>query len=99
MFVDLGISLYLADSNAEQSHYQLDLREPLAVIVSSEAHGPSTFVKQLDAHRFKIPMHNAMESLNVAVAGSVFLYEVLRQREEKVESPTLFATPKRWRAK
>lgn len=70
----------MADSNAEQCHYDLHLVEPLAVVVSSEAHGPSYHVQQLNALRFKIPMQNEMESLNVAVAGSVFLYEVLRQR-------------------
>ncbi|GJD12646.1 rRNA methyltransferase 3, mitochondrial [Galdieria sulphuraria] len=79
---DLGdISFFLADSKAEQSHYDLCLVESLAVIVSSEAHGPSCYVRQLNPVEFKIPMQNSMESLNVAVAGSVFLYEVLRQRK------------------
>ncbi|GJQ09087.1 hypothetical protein GpartN1_g878.t1 [Galdieria partita] len=82
---ELDVSFFLADSKAEYSHYDLHLVEPLAVIVSSEAHGPSCYVRQLNPVEFKIPMQNSMESLNVAVAGSVFLYEVLRQRRAVIQ--------------
>lgn len=57
-----------------------DLGERIALVLGSEAHGvPAALDARLDEH-LSIPMAGAGESLNVAVAGSVLLFEAARQR-------------------
>src|ERR687885_1685118 len=70
----------LADAQATQSIYDLDLRGPTVLIVGSEAHGAVRAEVLPDVRRAAIPMPGAMESLNVAVATAVILFEALRQR-------------------
>ena len=56
-----------------------DLRGPLAIVLGSEAHG---LPDGLDAHVddwVSIPMAGRTESLNVAMAGTLLCYEVLRR--------------------
>ncbi|MDH4162099.1 MAG: RNA methyltransferase [Nitrospirota bacterium] len=62
------------------THYELDMRKPLVVIVGQEGAGlPEKITSQAD-HRVRIPMAETIESLNAATSVAVFLYEALRQR-------------------
>ncbi|MBI3960972.1 MAG: RNA methyltransferase [Chloroflexi bacterium] len=72
-------SLYVADAQAEIPYDAVDWRQPSALIVGSEAHGPSREAQTV-ATPIAIPMQGATESLNAAVAGSVILFEAARQR-------------------
>jgi TrmH family RNA methyltransferase len=56
------------------------LRQPLALIIGSEAEGASESAKQLADQKISVPMNEKMESLNAGVAGSVLMFEVVRQR-------------------
>lgn len=77
---DLGYRLVGADSAAETSLYEEDLSGPTAVVLGNESWGlPETQKDLLDAV-VSIPMPGTMESLNVATAGSVIVFEILRQR-------------------
>jgi len=71
--------IYLADMNG-QSCWETDLREPLALVIGGEAEGASEDARNLATRRISIPMPGKVESLNAAVAGSVLMFEVLRQR-------------------
>jgi TrmH family RNA methyltransferase len=71
----------VADMEGE-SCWEVDLRQPLALIVGGEAEGASASAKELASQRIKIPMAGKAESLNAAVAGSVLMFEVMRQRTE-----------------
>jgi len=71
--------VYLADMNG-QSCWEADLRQPLALIIGSEADGASDSAKRLAGHRISVPMSGNIESLNAGVAGSVLMFEVVRQR-------------------
>lgn len=51
-----------------------------ALVVGSEADGPSAEAHALATTRVSIPLANGTESLNAAVAGSVILFEASRQR-------------------
>lgn len=63
-----------------QSLIETDLTRPVAVVVGSEAHGlPSTLSTRIDEW-VSIPMAGPTESLNVAMAATIVVYEVLRQR-------------------
>ena len=57
-----------------------DLRKPAAVVFGSEGRGlPDSVADAADA-RVTIPMQGPVESLNVAVAAALVLYEAARQR-------------------
>ena len=71
--------VYLADGEGG-SCWETDLRAPLALILGGEAEGASQAARNLAGGRVSIPMPGGAESLNAAVAGSVLLFEVVRQR-------------------
>jgi RNA methyltransferase, TrmH family len=73
------MQVYLADMEGT-SCWQTDLREPLALIIGSEAEGASEEARKLATQKISIPMSGDIESLNAGVAGSVLLFEVVRQR-------------------
>jgi RNA methyltransferase, TrmH family len=56
------------------------LAEPIALVLGNEAHGLPDAVRATIDELLTIPMAGAAESLNVAMAGSVLLFEVTRQR-------------------
>ena len=73
------LHIYLADMNG-RSCWETDLRQPLALIIGGEAEGASEEARKLTAQKIAIPMPGNIESLNAGVAGSVLMFEVLRQR-------------------
>lgn len=75
-----GLHVYLADMNG-QSCWETDFRQPLALIVGGEAEGASVSARKMANTFVNIPMAGKTESLNAAVAGSVLIFEVLRQRK------------------
>ena len=74
-----GLEVYLADMDG-QSYWEINLLEPLALIVGSEAEGASEEARELATQKISIPMSGYIESLNAGVAGSVLMFEVVRQR-------------------
>jgi TrmH family RNA methyltransferase len=74
-----GLQIFLADMDGA-SCWETDLRQPLALIVGSEAEGASDDARQLATQKISIPMTGNTESLNAGVAGSVLMFEVMRQR-------------------
>lgn len=75
-----GLQVYLADMNGK-SCWETDLCQPLALIIGGEAEGASEEARELATQKISIPMAGNVESLNAGVAGSVLMFEVLRQRE------------------
>ncbi len=74
-----NIQVYLADMDG-RSCWESDLRQPLALIVGGEAEGASREARKLANQQISIPMTGKMESLNAGVAGSVLMFEIVRQR-------------------
>jgi 23S rRNA (guanosine2251-2'-O)-methyltransferase len=70
----------LEDTPDAQDYATADLRGPLAIVVGSEGEGIRRLVRETCDFAVKLPMLGAVTSLNVAVAGSIVLYETLRQR-------------------
>ncbi len=60
---------------------EADLTGPLALVVGSEGEGLRRLVRECCDFLLRLPMHGQVTSLNAAVAGSVVLYEALRQRK------------------
>lgn len=75
-----GLQVYLADMDG-QSCWETDLRKPLALIIGGEAEGASDEARKLATQKISIPMSGNVESLNAGVAGSVLMFEVVRQRK------------------
>ena len=74
------LSILLSDAEQGESCYQIDLRKPVVLVVGSEAEGVTAEAKQFASGWIKIPMPGKSESLNAAVAASILLFEVVRQR-------------------
>jgi TrmH family RNA methyltransferase len=73
------LQVYLADMDGK-SCWETDLRKPLALIIGGEAEGASDKARQLATQKISVPMAGNVESLNAGVAGSVLMFEVVRQR-------------------
>ncbi len=76
------LQIYLADMLGA-SCWETDLCQPLALIVGGEAEGASEEARKLAAYKIAIPMTGSVESLNAGVAGSVLMFEVVRQRSKE----------------
>lgn len=74
-----GLQVYLADMHGA-SCWKAGFRAPLALIIGGEAAGASEQGRALAQLLVRIPMLGKAESLNAAVAGSILMFEVLRQR-------------------
>ena len=76
-----GLNVYFADMDG-QSCWEMDLRQLVCLIVGNEAEGVSESARTLANGKISIPMSGETESLNAGVAGSVLMFEVLRQRSK-----------------
>ncbi|HEX6634702.1 MAG TPA: RNA methyltransferase [Usitatibacter sp.] len=74
-----GTSVALA-GRGERPLYGVDLRGPLAVVVGNEGAGLSEDVLAAATVRARIPLAGPVESLNAGTAGSIALFEAVRQR-------------------
>ena len=72
-----GIAAVLDDATPL---YQLDLKRPVAWLFGNEGAGLSSALQAAASVRATIPLSSATESLNVAAAAAVCLFEGLRQR-------------------
>ncbi len=68
-----------ADVNTEKSYLDVDWAKPRLLVFGSEAHGLSSEERNAVEESLQIPMENAVESLNLAVACGVILFEAKRQ--------------------
>ncbi len=75
-----SLRLYLADAQGGRPGWQLDLRAPVGLVVGGEAEGASRAARKFVDDIITIPMPGHIESLNAAIAGSILLFEVVRQR-------------------
>ncbi|HXF79360.1 MAG TPA: RNA methyltransferase [Usitatibacter sp.] len=73
-----GTTIALSGS-ASRSLYDLDLTGPCAIFVGNEGAGLSRGVERAAKVSARIPMPGPVESLNAGVAGSLALFECVRQ--------------------
>jgi TrmH family RNA methyltransferase len=77
------IQLICADVSAPKIFSDVNWRKPTALLVGRESAGLSKDELAAADLAVHIPMKGAVESLNVAVATGVILYEAARQRAQK----------------
>jgi len=75
-----GIRIVAARVDAARLHTDVDLTGPVAVVVGSEAHGLTAAWLAPDVEAVRLPMLGVADSLNVAAAAAILLYEARRQR-------------------
>lgn len=75
-----NLQIFIADMDGT-SCWETDLRKPLALVIGGEAEGASDEARRLATKKISLPMSGNVESLNAGVAGSVLMFEVVRQRD------------------
>lgn len=75
-----GIKTIAASEKASDLIYDLDLNDPIAIIMGSEGKGINPSVLKISDHLVRLPIIGKIDSLNVSVACGAILYEVVRQR-------------------
>lgn len=75
-----GYWLVGLDDQASEQIYDRVYPEKLGIVLGSEGRGIRPLILWECDYRVSIPMLGKISSLNVAVAGAVFLYEILRQK-------------------
>jgi TrmH family RNA methyltransferase len=74
------LDLIVTDVRACRSLYESDLRRSVAFSFGNEARGVSEALGLKATESVRIPIPGKAESLNVAIAAAVCLYEAVRQR-------------------
>ena len=75
-----NIKTVAATEKTEDSIFDVDFKQPIAIIMGSEDRGVNPSVLKMVDYKAKLPLLGTIESLNVSVACGVFLYEAIRQR-------------------
>lgn len=75
-----SLKILVAKGERGIPYWKFDLHQPLALVIGGEAQGASEQALQYADALITIPMPGSSESLNAAVAGSILLFEVVRQR-------------------
>ncbi|PQO27796.1 TrmH family RNA methyltransferase [Blastopirellula marina] len=75
-----GIQMLAARVDGSVPYSTVDMTQPTALILGSEAHGLSDKWHQAGITNIHLPMNGIADSLNVSTTAAVLLYEALRQR-------------------
>lgn len=76
-----GLWVAAADMDGKD-YYDTDLTGPLLLIIGSEGQGVGRLVKEQCDFVVRIPMVGRINSLNASVAGSILMYEAMKQRRK-----------------
>ena len=75
-----GVRIVATTPDTPNVYTQVDLRGPLAIVMGSEQYGLSDFWLKESNLLVRIPMAGQADSLNVALATIITLFEAVRQR-------------------
>jgi len=79
----IELSIFLTGSNSLKTCWETDLSKPICIVIGSEAEGVSSNFREIGDETISIPMGSLMESINAAIAASILMYEINRQRINK----------------
>lgn len=77
-----GKKIFATAMNARQLYYRADLKKNIALVVSNEGNGASEDILNGADEIICIPMDGKTESLNVAMASGIIMFESRRQRND-----------------
>ncbi|MBL6446859.1 23S rRNA (guanosine(2251)-2'-O)-methyltransferase RlmB [Fulvivirga sp. 29W222] len=75
-----GIQIMACTEKTDQSIYETNFNQPVAVLLGSEEDGISPEYLKMTDMRGRIPMNGKIDSLNVSVSAAIAIYEAIRQR-------------------
>ncbi len=75
-----GIKVFATEMTATTKSFEVDFKEPCAIVMGGEEKGIYPAVLKICDQQFQIPMPGGFESLNVSVATGIALYEIAKQR-------------------
>lgn len=78
-FIDNNFSIVVADSNSNNIYFKENLTGNIVLVVGNEGNGISDEIKEFPNIDVCIPMSKDLESLNVAQAMSIIVFERIRQ--------------------
>jgi 23S rRNA (guanosine2251-2'-O)-methyltransferase len=81
---DSGVKIIGASEKADQDITITDLKGPLALILGAEDKGISPQILSITDMSIRIPLTGGISSLNVSVAAGILLYEISRQRRDRI---------------
>lgn len=84
-----GIQVLAATPHAELEYYSADLSKGTAIVVGTEQYGLSSTWMEAAHLNVRIPMLGQADSLNVAAATTILLFEAVRQRRTMRRSAPL----------
>ena len=76
-----GLSLVACTEKTTSTIYEVPFGQPTVIIVGAEDTGIDPEILSLCDQKAKIPMAGKIDSLNVATAAGIILYEATRQRK------------------
>jgi RNA methyltransferase, TrmH family len=76
-----GAQVLAAEASGERTLYEVDLTRPTAVLFGNEAWGLDAEARALADERVRVPIHGDAESLNLAAAAALILFEAARRRD------------------
>lgn len=77
-----GLEIWIAETDQGMLYHEVNWRQPIALIIGGEAHGPQQALRAMAKGQVHIPMKGSSDSLNAAIAAAVILFEIVRQRGE-----------------
>ncbi len=75
-----GIQAIATSTYSTKNYWEIDLTRPSLILMGNEGAGLSAELRELADEQVKIPLNNGVESLNVAIATALLVYEAVRQR-------------------
>lgn len=73
-------AVILTEAHAGEPYWTLNWSQACTVVIGGEAHGASAGARRAATDRVRIPMPGGGDSVNVALATGIVLFEAVRQR-------------------
>lgn len=80
-----GVKVYVASEKSARNYTEIEYDGPTAIVMGSEDSGVSPENIRICDEMVKIPQFGTIGSLNVSVASSILIYEVVRQRMNSIK--------------
>ena len=79
---DSGLKIIAASEKGVDLYNNINYNGPIAIVMGAEDTGVSNDILRKAANIVKIPLFGKIESLNVAVAAGILLFEAVGQKEK-----------------
>ena len=76
-----GLRIFLSDASSGRKCWDAEFKQPVCLVIGGEAEGATPEMREIADEIIRIPMESGTESVNAAVAGSILMYEIYRQRK------------------